>query len=264
MIENGYLQGPFIHIFTTSKKPKDENRTDEILSKTNGIFETNIFTHLPFKPDQKLYVALKSFQIDNSIINYDSNEDGALYEKNGKIIGKQKVGQYKIDNVETYIEHVFNGAIGEKVKFEKTIGKICINLQQNEELVFSKKTIRVLGLNKESFTGPCYDIMQESPDLFYDYRPLLITSPICSPSFVNQSLINLIAQIDGANLKPWDNHMRALSYEYDNLQWNKLSGPLGEYIKVQILTDELKPVSLLPTTNIHLHLIIRASDYELI
>lgn len=267
----GFLQGPYIDLYSTSSPINENtsifyNRTDTLTQRNEGIFDFEIFHNLPLKPTQTLYVCVKSLQIDNCITNYLSTDDGAIYERNNEIIIQHARGSYKVDDVPSYLNLLFNmPKRREKIFFDNDIKKVRISLSAGESMSFSKKTQQLLGLNKETYIGPCAELMHTTPDLYYSFRPLYLLCDIVTPSFIENRMQNVLARLNcNDQLKPSANDNRVLCFEFERPHWHRLDSLPGEYISTRVVDSSGKPVSFLPMTKSTIHLIIRSSDFDII
>lgn len=253
--EGGMLRGPYLQVLATTHThdPTFDDCRNRPVLRQNGTFYAKVFETIALNPYLHNHIACTRATLDIAILNFDSE----LHHVEG--VATQLHGKHHIDNVQGFIS-AMNGT--QKLAYDANSNRCRIQLQQGETLELSDDAANVLGFTETHFKANA--VAQQPPDLYKQFRPLVITTEVCEPSFMGDVMAPVLCVLDMEQLLPHSNTRRTINIAFDQDRWCHLTQQLQLYIRLRICTAGNQSVAFAKNTDITLQLHIRSTSYQLV
>ena len=269
MNTNSIVTGPYTDVLASTKSNTsldgDLNLARKEELRENGIFLLKIFDNLPVDQSKNNYIAVKSIQLDNGMYNYDPKDDIISVYEDNRNVSTPIWEKYKCMDIEQYMLYTIGIKHSDFFLYNKRLNSIVCRLKPNQVVVLSDRAQHVIGAPSKVLSGPYNQRFLISTDLYTNMRPIILTMPNVEVSFVNETLQNFLCEINTSSITDYfAPTVQTFRFDYPKLLWKNIRQPIGQYINIQIVDLNGKPIKFLPSTEITIHFVIRSSDFDIL
>ena len=130
-----------------------------------------------------------------------------------------------------------------------------------EKIIFTKRSSEILGLEDIYYAGPLDFSASLKPDVYINYKPMLVLCNLLEESFIGEKIRPLLAIVHAQEMA---DDKRVIFHEESEMDWKKLVAPIPDYIYLKLTDINDNPISFISQSDITVHLVIRSSPYDLI